>query len=97
MLVETPLAKLPLVSVPVVVAPAQFSALIVAGIEATGMFTVQKFPPETLPTKTEKLAVPEDVGVPVMVNTRDPPVPMDKYCEALAVKPKTPVEVMLVA
>ena len=84
-------AAVPWVSVPVLVAVEQLSAVMVPAGGFTVLVKVQ-FCPTTLKAK---LAVPLDAGVPVIVYVNEP-APLSKVPAAsVAVKPVTPVEVMV--
>jgi hypothetical protein len=86
-------AAVPCVSVPVLVAIEQLSAVMVPAGGFTVLVKVQVCPPMLI----AKLAVPLEAGVPVIIYVKLP-APLSKEPEAsVAVKPVTPVEVMVCA
>ena len=86
-------AATPCVNVPELVAVEQLKAVIVPTGKATVLVKVQVCPPML----SAKLAVPLLAGVPVIVYVNEP-APLNKVPAAkLAVKPVTPVEVIVCA
>ena len=91
MLLLTLVAATPCVKVPVLVAVEQVRAVIVPTGRSTVLVKVQVCPPMF----RAKLAVPFDAGVPVIVKVKLP-APLSKVPAAkVAVRPVTPVDVML--
>jgi hypothetical protein len=89
----TPDEARPCVKVPVLVAVEQLRPVIMPAGRFTVLVKVQVCPPKL----KAKLAVPLDVGVPVMLKLRLP-APLAKVpAERLAVSPVTPVEVAVLA
>ena len=89
MLLLTPLAAVPEVKVPVVVADAQLRAVRVSAFGITVLANKQLCPPKLM----AKLAVPGELGVPVMVYVKFPAPVAKVPAESAAVKPVTPVDV----
>ena len=84
-------AAMPCVRVPLLVAAEQLNAVIVSEGKSTILVNVQLCPPRF----NAKLAVPLEAGVPVIVYVKLP-APLSKVPAAkLAVKPVTPVDVMV--
>ncbi len=84
---------MPCVNIPELVAVEQLKAVIVPTGKATVLVKVQVCPP----ILNAKLAVPLEAGVPVMVYVKLP-APLSKVPAAKeAVKPVTPVDVMVCA
>ena len=84
-------AAMPCVNDPVLVAVEQVKAVIVPTGKATFLVKVQVCPPKL----NAKLAVPLEAGVPVIVYVKLP-APLSKVPAArVAVKPVTPVDVMV--
>ena len=84
-------ATIPCVSVPVLVAVEQVSAVIVPTGKSTVLVNVHVWPPML----KAKLAVPLVDGIPLIVYVKLP-APLSKVPAArVAVKPITPVEVMV--
>ncbi len=86
-------AAMPCVNVPALVAVEQVKAVIDPAGSPTDLVKVQVCPP----ILSAKLAVPLEAGVPVIVYVKLP-APLSKVPAAsVAVKPVTPVEVMVCA
>ena len=84
---------MPCVNVPVLVAVEQLNAVIVPTGKSTVLVNVQLCPPML----KAKLAAPLEAGVPVIVKVKLPAPLSKEPAASVAVKPVTPVEVMVCA